>query len=132
MSNLKPYRKKSTSLVTAVRLDLETSGFSYEKWGGTQQCKPGDWIVDNAGDIYTIDADVFGKTYRHVEDGRYTKSTPVFAQRTEHEGSIETKEGVTHYKAGDYLVYNDLEQKDGYAVTAAKFDEMYEAVEGND
>ncbi len=130
MPNIKNYRKRSNSLITAVKLELETSGFVYEKWGGTQTCKAGDWIVDNDGDIYTIDADVFAKTYRATDTpGRYMKSAQVLAEKAEKAGSITTKEGVTNYDAGDYLVYNDTAQKDGYAVTAAKFDEMYELVE---
>jgi hypothetical protein len=36
--------------VIAVRLDLETDGFSYRKWGDTQRCKAGDFIVSNDGD----------------------------------------------------------------------------------
>ena len=28
------YRKKADSFVTAVQLNLETDGFSYQKWGG--------------------------------------------------------------------------------------------------
>lgn len=129
VSNLKRYQKKAASSVTAVRLDLETSGFTYEKWGASQQCKPGDWIVDNNGDVYTIDGDVFSRTYRHVERGQYVKSTPVYAERAEDDGSIKTKEGTTHYKAGDYLVYNDRDQEDGYAVSAKKFEEMYDALD---
>lgn len=132
MSELKRYQKKETSVVTAVRLDLDTDGFTYEKWGATQKCKPGDWIVDNNGDVYTIDADVFDRTYRHLSGGQYVKSAPVYARRASDDGSIETKEGMTHYKAGDYIVYNDREQKDGYAVSAGKFEEMYEPLTDGD
>jgi hypothetical protein len=32
---------------------------------------------------------------------------------------------VTHYDAGAYLVYNNENRKDGYAVEAKKFEEMY-------
>jgi hypothetical protein len=39
---------------------------------------------------------------------------------------IETKEGVTHDEAGAYLVFNDEDGKDGYAVEAVTFEEMYE------
>ncbi|MDH3658699.1 MAG: hypothetical protein OEU92_01515 [Alphaproteobacteria bacterium] len=132
MSTLKRYRKKTGALIKAVQLNLETAGFTYEKWGGTQQCKPKDWLVDNAGDVYTIDADVFKRTYRHVAGGQYEKSTTILAELADHDGSIKTKEGVTHYKAGDYLVYNERDRKDGYAVTAERFDDMYELVEDID
>lgn len=126
MGQRRRYRKKATSVVTAVRLDLDTDGFTYRKWGGVQRCKPGDWIVDNAGDIYTVDADVFARTYRPVSPGLYVKVTPVWAAIADVEGAIQTKEGVSHYAPGDYLVYNEEAGTDGYCMSAEKFEAMYE------
>ncbi len=122
------YLKKATAFVVAVQLDLETDGFTYEKWRGTQTCKPGDWLVDNDGDVYTVDRDTFARTYRPKpkSPGVYRKTTPVWAEIAERDGHILTREGVTHYVAGDYIVYNDPEGKDGYAVSADSFKEMYE------
>ena len=57
--------------VVAVQLDLDTDGFTYFKWGAEQQCKRGDWLVDNEGDIYTVDGEVFSKTYRNAGPGTY-------------------------------------------------------------
>jgi hypothetical protein len=126
VSNLRKYRKKATSFVVAVQLDLETEGFTYEKWGATQTCKRGDWVVNNNGDIYTVDGDSFKQTYRCVGPGIYVKTTPVWAEIAAQAGHMRTKEGITHYKAGTYIVYNDPEGKDGYAVEADSFEEMYE------
>ncbi len=126
MAGRRKYVKKSTAFVVAVRLDLKTDGFTYEKWGGTQTCKAGDWLVYNDGDTYTVDQETFQRTYRSVSPGVYVKTTPVWAEVAQHAGQIRTKEGVTHYKAGSYIVYNDPEGKDGYAVEASSFEEMYE------
>ena len=128
MNQLEQYRKKAGSHVTAVRLELETHGFVYEKWGSEQRCKAGDWVVDNDGEVYTIDADSFATTYEPVPDapGRYQKTASVWAERVESDGAIETKEGSTAYKAGDYLVYNEADRTDGYAMSAEKFESMYE------
>jgi len=52
-----------------------------------------------------------------VSSGVYTKTAPVWAEVTKAAGAIETKEGVTEYLAGDYLVFNGAERVDGYAVT---------------
>jgi len=123
---LREYRRRERTTITAVRLDLETEGFTYQKWGGTQRCKAGDWIVDNAGDTYTIDAEVFANTYRKVGPGVYEKVATVWAQRAESAGVIRTKEGSTEYEAGDVLVYNDAERRDGYAMKAETFDSLYE------
>lgn len=120
------YRKRASASVTAVRLDLETPGFTYRKWGAEQRCKQGDWIVDNDGDVYTVDAEVFARTYRAVHPGVYVKTTPVWAEVAEAPGAIPTKEGKSHYEKGDYLVFNEEDGGDGYCMTADKFRETYE------
>jgi hypothetical protein len=120
------YRKKPDQFVVAVQLALETGGFAYRKWGAEQRCKQGDWLVDNAGDVYTVDGDVFARTYRKVGPGRYVKTTPVWAERADRAGSVRTKEGESHYEKGDYLVYNNEDASDGYCISAAKFETMYE------
>jgi hypothetical protein len=120
------YRKKPTEKVVAVQLDLETKGFTYEKWGGTQVCKPGDWLINNNGDVYTIDQQTFADTYEEAGLGRYAKTGTVWAEIAEEAGVVTTKEGSTEYQAGDYLVYNDEAGEDRYAVSRGKFELMYE------
>ena len=124
------YRKKADQAVIAVQLNLDTDGFSYQKWGAEQSCKHGDWLVDNNGDIYTVDRQVFANTYHQVKPGAYVKMTPVWAEVAEKEGSVKTKEGASHYKAGDYLVFNNEDGTDAYCISAAKFEAMYELNEG--
>jgi hypothetical protein len=121
------YRKRSDQSVVAIQLALETAGFTYRKWGAEQRCKPGDWLVDNNGDVYTIDAEVFAKTYRPVATGQYVKMPPVWAERATADGVVPTKEGQSHYQAGDYLVFNNEDGSDAYCISAAKFEAMYEA-----
>ena len=120
------YRKRPNQAVVAVRLDLETEGFEYRKWGDTQHCKAGDWIVDSGEDVYTVDAESFAQTYRPLGDGRYFKSAPVWAERADAAGRVETKESTSAYDAGDYIVSNDEAGTDRYAVAADKFERMYE------
>src|SRR6185503_6654263 len=100
--------------VAAVRLAFEAQGFAfhYRKWGGEQRAKPGDWLVDNDGDAYTVDAAVFARTYRALHErgpGAYVKTTSIWAERAERPGVVPTKEGSTQYQAGDYLVSNDAD-----------------------
>jgi len=59
----KCYRKKVNQVIAAVQLKLDTTGIIYRKWGDNQLCKPNDWIVDNSGEVYTIDNESFEKTY---------------------------------------------------------------------
>lgn len=126
MKNRKRYRKKPDQFVIAVELGMDTDGFTYRKWGGEQRCKKGDWIVDNGGDIYTVDGEVFATTYRKLDPGKYIKTTPIWAEAAEQAGSVPTKEGRSHYEAGDYLVYNNEDGSDAYCISAAKFEAMYE------
>lgn len=120
------YRKKADHPVVAVRLDLDTAGFTYRKWGAQQHCKRGDWLVDNDGETYTVDGEVFARTYRQVGPGLYVKITPVWAEVASRDGSITTLEGVSHYRAGDYLVFNDEAGQDGWCLDAARFESLYE------
>jgi hypothetical protein len=126
MGTRKRYRKKADQYVIAVQLKLETQGFTYHKWGDDQRCKQGDWLVDNDGDIYTIDQDVFADTYEQTEPGRYVKTKPIWAEKTTEPGVVETKEGRSNFRAGDYLASNNEDGSDAWAISAAKFESMYE------
>jgi hypothetical protein len=126
MSSRQRYRKKANQFVIAVPLDLDTEGFAYRKWGSEQRCKRGDWLVDNNGEVYTVDAAVFAETYRRIDTGKYVKPTTVWAEPIPCAGNVRTKEGTTHYAKGDYLVSNDVAGTDSYAIDASKFEAMYE------
>jgi hypothetical protein len=123
------YVKRTTQAVVAVQLALDTSGFEYRKWGGVQRCKAGDWIINNNGDIYTVDRETFERTYHQTGGGTYVKITPVWAEVAREAGCVQTKEGATNYAAGDYLVFNEEHGGDAYAVSAGKFEAMYERAE---
>jgi hypothetical protein len=129
METIRKYKKKRDQYVVAVRLDLDTDGFSYQKWGSLQQCKPGDWLVDNAGDIYSIDADFFERTYTSIGGGRYVKKTPVWAEIASSAGSIATEGGKSYYTPGDYIIFNSRDRTDAYCMSADKFEAMYEPCE---
>ena len=129
MSKRRKYVKRPTEFVTAVQIDLDLDGFTYRKWGGTQHCSRGDWLVNNNGDVYTVESDSFARTYRQTGPGTYIKTTPVWAEVATTAGEVTTKEGATHFDAGDYLVYNEPNAGDGYAVPKDEFIRMYEAVD---
>lgn len=126
MTNRRRYRPRPDNFVVAVPLQFDTDGFVYVKWGGEQRCKPGDWIVDNDGDFYTVDAAVFARTYRKASPGVYRKITRVWAEIAAESGQVTTAEGATSYEKGDYLVFNNEDGTDGYATSASKFESKYE------
>ena len=113
-----------------MQLDLDTDGFTYRKWGGEQACKRGDWLVNNGGDVYTVDAATFARTYVPVSLGVYRKATAVWAERATADGAIRTSEGATHYRAGDWLVFNSADGTDGYAMTDETFRRLYAEADG--
>ena len=119
------YRKKANQFVTAVRLKLDTEGLVYRKWGGRQRGKRGDWLVDDQGEVYTIDAKSFARKYKRLRPGVYVKAKPVWAEVATRDGSLRTKEGRSKYRKGDYLVFNSRNGTDGYCIRAARFRAMY-------
>ena len=123
------YQKKKSATVVAVQLDLVTDGFSYRKWGAVQSCHAGDWIVNNNGEAYTVNNESFTETYKPVSPGIYYKHGTVWAERANQAGVVKTKEGETHYDVGVYLVSNNEDGTDGYAVEQEKFENMYELVD---
>ena len=125
----KLYKKRVDQIVTAVQLNLVTAGFNYTKWGGSQKCNQGDWIVNNEGECYTITAQSFADTYSNVAPGRYSKVAKVKAETAIVDGQIRTREGTTDYKAGDYIVHNREDGTDSYAVDKDRFEKMYELVD---
>lgn len=129
MAERRKYRKKAGATVVAVQLDLDTEGFRYQKWGGQQVCRRGDWIVDNDGEVYTVDRESFSRTYRKVGRGVFEKTGYVWAEVAVSSGTIDTKEGSTDYEPGDYVVFNQADGADGYAVSRESFERMYEPAE---
>lgn len=125
-NTLQKYRRRADTPVTAVQLALDTDGFTYRKWGGEQKASAGDWLVNNDGDVYTVERDTFERSYRMVGPDAYVKDQPVWARRAETDGKIRTKEGTTHYRAGDMIVFNDENERDGYAMSAETFERLYE------
>ena len=124
MSHRKRYERLPNH-VTAVQINLDVVDFRYRKWGSAQSCKQGDWLVNNEGDVYTIEGDYFKKYYRQVGPGEYAKVGDVWAEIASDSGFIKTIEGKSAYTAGDYLVFDAAEGGDAYAVKKTKFEQMY-------
>lgn len=123
--SLKKYKKKKPQIVTGVQLKLDTKGFNYIKWGGEQFCKPGDWLVNNQGECYTVDQESFELTYSEVAPGQYIKTAPIWAKQTDTAGLISTKEGKSAYKAGDYITCNNADGTDTYTIPKDQFEKTY-------
>jgi hypothetical protein len=122
------YRQREEKKVFAIRLNLDLEAFNFRKWGGLQTAKRGDWLIERDGEAYTVDGDVFARTYSQVGPATYLKRSAVWAKQAECDGSISTKEGETHYCQGDYLVWNDAAGLDGYAISQAKFESLYQLI----
>lgn len=123
---IQTYRKREGTEVFAIQLNLDLEAFTYRKWGGVQTCRRGDWIVDRNGSVHTVAADTFARTYEKVGPATYVKRGVVWAAPASSAGAIATKEGSTHYNQGDFLVWNDKDLTDGYAITKEIFASLYE------
>ena len=62
MADRRKYKKKVTSFVTAIQLDLGTEGFVHLKWDRRQACNRGDWLIDSNGDEYTVSPESYSRT----------------------------------------------------------------------
>jgi hypothetical protein len=76
-----------------------------------------------------VNAESFARTYQHLQDCRYVKTAPVWAEVAAHRGNLRTKEGESSYESGDYLVYNNEDRSDGYVIDKATFEHTYRFVE---
>jgi hypothetical protein len=125
---VRTYRKRETQRVTAVQinLDLVEGVMRYRKWGDAQTAKQGDWLVNNNGESYTVDAEVFANDYQETSVGQYMKTGKITAYQATVAGSVPTKEGKSHYAAGDYVINPG---GNSYCIGPAKFEEMYELAE---
>ena len=127
--SLKKYRKKANQKIHAIQLDMDLISFSYHKWHDTQACKAGDWLVENNGDVYTVDQQVFADTYLQIAPATYQKITPVWARQADEAGSVETKEGRSHYQVGDYILANNSNGSDSWCMSEETFHDLYEPAE---
>lgn len=127
MGKRKLYIKRPKYYVTAVQLDLEFDTFEYHKWGGIQKSQPGDWLVNNGGDTYTVAKDYFRDNYQKISPGVFNKTGEIWAEIADENGSIKTIEGFSDYKKGDYLVFDCEEggEGEGYAIKKQLFERMY-------
>jgi len=75
-----------------------------------------------------VSQDSFAKTYKFVSPGVYVNSAPVWAEVAEKAGKVRSLEGETAYEPGDYLVSNNEDGTDAYAMDKEKFASMYELI----
>lgn len=113
-------------------MDLPFESFCYNKWGSKQTAKPGDWLVNNEGDVYSVDKEYFRNHYQIISQGIYEKVGAIWASIATQDGTITTLEGSTDYAYGDYLVFDRPQGGDAYAVNKSEFERMYEAIEPPD
>lgn len=120
---MKQYKRKPGKSVVAIQLP---GHMLYKAWGDIQHAKPGDWLLQNGDEVYTVDAKSFEHTYRTEGNNLFIKTAAVWAMQTEVDGKVHTKEGYSDYKSGDMLVWNDPHSSDGYCMPQEKFFELYE------
>ena len=126
MQTLKRYRRREMTTVTAVQIALNTEGFTYKKWGDVQVVRAGDWLVNNNGNVYTVDHEVFERTYTKVSTGVYKKTGVVWVEEAQTAGKVRSTSGFTNYSAGEFVVFNDEDRADGWAMSVEEFTRLYE------
>ena len=125
---LRKCRRKQRPTVVAVCLDLETEGFLYHKWGSPRRCRAGDWLVNDAGTTYTVDARAFAASYLPLGPGLFENQLFAWVERAKSDGVLPTARGGVGYRSGDVLVFRDEDRIDGEVLAAAEFERLYEPV----
>jgi hypothetical protein len=80
--------------------------------------------VNNHRDVYTVDADIF--PIRIARSLSVYEKTGVYGPDRRRNRRRTDQRGATAYAPGDYLVFNDPEGCDDYAMKPEKFHELYE------
>jgi hypothetical protein len=78
-----PLSQETRSAGGRRRLDLDTDGLVFRKWGAEQRCRAGDWLVDNDGEVYAVSAESFAANYTQVSCGLYVKTGLVEREKFE-------------------------------------------------
>jgi hypothetical protein len=114
-------RYRSTAVVRATRLARPYTWRTAR--GSALSARAGDWRLSDGVEEWTVEADIFARTYRRLPDGRFTKDAPVDAARTDRPLDVPTCEGVARAEAGDWV----LRGVDGelWTVTDAYFRSTY-------
>ncbi|MBX9948942.1 MAG: PGDYG domain-containing protein [Candidatus Obscuribacterales bacterium] len=98
--------------------------------GDTLTGNAGDWkLTGPDGSTWTVKPDIFAKTYGEVTPGSgiYEKTALARAMKLKVDYSVQSLEGASSGKAGDYLIMGP--NNEFYIVNAAKFEGMYTQVQ---
>lgn len=72
--------------------------------GSDLDAAAGDWLLTDGRREWTVDADVFARSYERLADGTFRKSTTVQAVQLDEAVDVPTLEGVSAAVAGDWLL----------------------------
>lgn len=95
-------RYRSTAVVHATRLARPHAWRTGR--GSALSARAGDWLITDGVQEWTVEADIFARTYRRLPDGRFAKDAPVDAVRTDRPLDVPTLEGVARAEAGDWVL----------------------------
>jgi hypothetical protein len=95
-------RYRSTAVVRATRLS-EPSTWRTDR-GSSMSAHAGAWRVTDGVEEWTVEADIFARTYDRLPDGRFAKHATVDAVRTDQARDVPTLEGVARAEAGDWIL----------------------------
>lgn len=97
------------------------------KHGSLLSAQPGDWLLKEGGQEWTVARNIFEKTYTACGEGEYVKSAPIRAVKLDAPAVISTLEGESEAKEGDYLASNP--EGDIWPIPAEEFERVYRPVE---
>lgn len=128
MMQLREYRRRPGVTVNAIGFGDERSVNEYELLIRGGKCPAGTWLVQDAVGIYTVSSERFVEWFEEFEPGRYVLPEKVVAWEAPSPGNL--SDG-TAYSVGDWILKLTADSRDEIAMTAKRFDTLFECSEGN-
>lgn len=96
--------------------------------GATMQADPGDWMVEENGESWSVRDDIFRSSYRHLSGSQWQRSGTILARPAQPGETIDTPEGPTTAADGDWVVRGN--HGDHWPVPADVFARHYVEIDG--
>jgi hypothetical protein len=122
-----------TAWIRVARTGEVTASVVDEPWtwtsaaGDVLQAKPGNWRVSNAaGDVWSVAAEVFHTTHRHIAGNRWRRIGEVKARPAIEGEVVESLEGHECARAGDWVMEGPAGER--WVTSAAYFSAHYSRI----
>ena len=111
-------------IANPVKAQKLTDTFQWQSTDGNNLVgEKGDYLIESDGNRWTVQPEIFEKTYSENSDGTFTKTAQVIAVKVNAALTINTLEGESVVHEGDYLLCG--ESADVWSIDSTNFVKKY-------